>query len=257
MTIIETGNVIGIVRYRERSDLGPVLEALTQGGIALIEVTLDTPGALDAIASTATEGNVVGAGTVLEADQVRACAGAGARFVVSPGSSRTSSRPPLASPIPGVLSPTERLARPATRRVGGEGVPRSGPAGGPRLIDAPCMRRSLDTALVPTGGIDVAAVASISMRARPPSGWEARSPGTVPDDRTGTRRRAGRAAAAVRGSQTGEQRGLDVIALGETMLSLVARGGSLATATEFVATHGGAETNTLVWLAPRDSGRPG
>ena len=41
----------------------------------------------------------------------------------------------------------------------------------------------------------------------------------------------------------------DVIALGETMLSLVARGGSLTTATEFVATHGGAETNSLVWLA--------
>lgn len=41
----------------------------------------------------------------------------------------------------------------------------------------------------------------------------------------------------------------DVIALGETMLSIVARDGPLNTATEFVATHGGAETNALVWLA--------
>jgi 2-dehydro-3-deoxygluconokinase len=41
----------------------------------------------------------------------------------------------------------------------------------------------------------------------------------------------------------------DVIALGETMLSLVAREGSLDTASEFVATHGGAETNALVALA--------
>ncbi len=41
----------------------------------------------------------------------------------------------------------------------------------------------------------------------------------------------------------------DVIALGETMLSLVAADGTLATAKEFVATHGGAESNTLVALA--------
>ena len=161
MTIIETGNVIGIVRYRERSDLGPVLEALTQGGIALIEVTLDTPGALDAIASTASAGNVVGAGTVLEADQVRACAGAGARFVVSPGIVEDVVETALAlglEPLPGVLSPTELVH---ARRLGVSGVKvfPAGPAGGPRLIDA-LHAPFPDTALVPTGGIDVVAVAS-------------------------------------------------------------------------------------------------
>ena len=161
MTIIETGNVIGIVRYRERSDLGPVLEALTQGGIALIEVTLDTPGALDAIASTASAGNVVGAGTVLEADQVRACAGAGARFVVSPGIVEDVVETALAlglEPLPGVLSPTELVH---ARRLGVWGVKvfPAGPAGGPRLIDA-LHAPFPDTALVPTGGIDVVAVAS-------------------------------------------------------------------------------------------------
>ena len=41
----------------------------------------------------------------------------------------------------------------------------------------------------------------------------------------------------------------DVIALGETMLSLVATDGPLASATRFHVTHGGAETNTLVGLA--------
>ena len=161
MTIIETGNVIGIVRYRERSDLGPVLEALTQGGIALIEVTLDTPGALDAIASTASAGNVVGAGTVLEADQVRACAGAGARVVVSPGIVEDVVETALAlglEPLPGVLSPTELVH---ARRLGVSGVKvfPAGPAGGPRLIDA-LHAPFPDTALVPTGGIDVVAVAS-------------------------------------------------------------------------------------------------
>jgi 2-dehydro-3-deoxygluconokinase len=41
----------------------------------------------------------------------------------------------------------------------------------------------------------------------------------------------------------------DAIALGETMLSLIAEDGTLETATRFVATHGGAESNTLVALA--------
>jgi 2-dehydro-3-deoxygluconokinase len=43
----------------------------------------------------------------------------------------------------------------------------------------------------------------------------------------------------------------DVIALGETMLSFVARDGTVETATEFLATHGGAETNALVELSRR------
>lgn len=43
--------------------------------------------------------------------------------------------------------------------------------------------------------------------------------------------------------------GFDVIALGETMLSLVAEDGTIETATRFVATHGGAESNSCVGLA--------
>ena len=43
----------------------------------------------------------------------------------------------------------------------------------------------------------------------------------------------------------------DVIALGETMLSFVARNGTIGTATDFLATHGGAETNALVELTRR------
>lgn len=43
----------------------------------------------------------------------------------------------------------------------------------------------------------------------------------------------------------------DVIALGETMLSFVARDGTVESANEFLATHGGAETNALVELARR------
>lgn len=161
MTIIESETVIGIVRYREPGDLRPLLEALTRGGIAIVEVTLDTPGAIDAIAWMARSGNVVGAGTVLKADQVRACADAGARFVVSPGIVEDVVETALAlgiEPFPGILSPTELLH---ARRLGVSGVKvfPAGPAGGPRLIGA-LHAPFPDTALVPTGGIDIADVAA-------------------------------------------------------------------------------------------------
>ncbi len=79
------GPLIGIVRYRSEGDLSSVLGALRPAGIRSLEVTLDTPGALDAIATIAGAGGTIGAGTVLDGDQVRSSAEAGAGFVVSPG----------------------------------------------------------------------------------------------------------------------------------------------------------------------------
>ena len=64
-----------------------VARALLRGGLPVIEVTLRTPQALDAIAAIAEQvpDMVVGAGTVLTPDQLKAVQRAGARFVVSPG----------------------------------------------------------------------------------------------------------------------------------------------------------------------------
>ena len=61
--------------------------ALLRGGLPVIEVTLRTPQALDAIAAIAEQvpDMVVGAGTVLTPDQLKAVQQAGARFAVSPG----------------------------------------------------------------------------------------------------------------------------------------------------------------------------
>ena len=61
------------------------MAALVRGGIEQVEVTIDTPGALEAVADAAGEGRTVGVGTVVDSEQVRASAAAGARFVVSPG----------------------------------------------------------------------------------------------------------------------------------------------------------------------------
>jgi 2-dehydro-3-deoxyphosphogluconate aldolase/(4S)-4-hydroxy-2-oxoglutarate aldolase len=62
--------------------------ALVAGGLPVLEVTLRTPAALECMrAMTAIEGAVVGAGTVLDEDQLRAAVDGGAQFLVSPGGS--------------------------------------------------------------------------------------------------------------------------------------------------------------------------
>lgn len=64
----------------------PLAEALVLGGLTALEVTLRTPQALEAIrAMAAVAGAVVGAGTLLSPEDVRAAKAAGAAFGVSPG----------------------------------------------------------------------------------------------------------------------------------------------------------------------------
>src|SRR5262245_35277793 len=84
-SVLDSVALLGIVRFRENGDIWGTMTALAEGGIELVEVTIDTPGALAAVERAAGDGRTVGVGTVLTADQVRASAAAGASFVVSPG----------------------------------------------------------------------------------------------------------------------------------------------------------------------------
>ncbi len=63
--------------------------ALVAGGLPAIEITLRTPNALDCIRAVAdeVEGAITGAGTVLDMAQMKAVEAAGAKFMVSPGTS--------------------------------------------------------------------------------------------------------------------------------------------------------------------------
>jgi 2-dehydro-3-deoxyphosphogluconate aldolase/(4S)-4-hydroxy-2-oxoglutarate aldolase len=65
----------------------PLARALVAGGLNILEVTLRTPSALDAIKAIAAEVKdaIVGAGTVINAGLLNGAADAGARFIVSPG----------------------------------------------------------------------------------------------------------------------------------------------------------------------------
>ena len=107
--------VMPVVVLEDAESAVPMAEALLEGGIDAVEITLRHPCALDAIArvSAHVAGMCVGAGTVTRAEDFRRVASAGARFALSPGLT-----PALASAareaglpfIPGVMTPSEILA---------------------------------------------------------------------------------------------------------------------------------------------------
>ncbi|MDJ0827205.1 MAG: bifunctional 4-hydroxy-2-oxoglutarate aldolase/2-dehydro-3-deoxy-phosphogluconate aldolase [Rhodobacter sp.] len=78
--------VIPVLVIQDAATAQSLAEALVAGGLPVLEVTLRTPAALQAISAMAgVPGGVVGAGTVLNAGDVAAAKAAGARFAVSPG----------------------------------------------------------------------------------------------------------------------------------------------------------------------------
>jgi 2-dehydro-3-deoxyphosphogluconate aldolase/(4S)-4-hydroxy-2-oxoglutarate aldolase len=84
--IMRQAPVIPVLVIEDAARARPIAQALVDGGLTALEVTLRTPAALDAIAEMAkVEGAVVGAGTVLNPAQLDAAMHAGARFIVSPG----------------------------------------------------------------------------------------------------------------------------------------------------------------------------
>lgn len=152
-TVLDSRQLLAIVRFPEGGDVLGAIDALARGGVDLFEITIDTPGALAAVEQIASSGRAVGVGTVLSADQVRACAEAGARFVVSPGLIREvveAAQSLELEPMPGVFTATEILEATAA----GAQVMKLFPAscGGPSYLRA--LRGPFPRALlVPTGGI--------------------------------------------------------------------------------------------------------
>ena len=85
-TIMRTSAVIPVLVIDDAATARPLAEALVKGGLKVLEVTMRTPAALDAIAEMKkVEGAIVGAGTVVSADQFAQVMDAGAEFIVSPG----------------------------------------------------------------------------------------------------------------------------------------------------------------------------
>jgi 2-dehydro-3-deoxyphosphogluconate aldolase/(4S)-4-hydroxy-2-oxoglutarate aldolase len=85
--LLDRAPVIPVLTLQGAADGVPVARALVAGGLPVLEVTLRTDGALEAVRAIAAEvpGALVGVGTVLDARQFAASRAAGACFAVSPG----------------------------------------------------------------------------------------------------------------------------------------------------------------------------
>ncbi len=85
-TVMTLSPVIPVLVIDDAETALPLAEALVAGGIRVLEVTLRTPAAIEAIRRMSrVPGAVVGAGTVLNRDDVRRAVDAGATFLISPG----------------------------------------------------------------------------------------------------------------------------------------------------------------------------
>jgi 2-dehydro-3-deoxyphosphogluconate aldolase/(4S)-4-hydroxy-2-oxoglutarate aldolase len=113
--LMRIGPVIPVIVIDDVEQAVPLARALVAGGVRVLEVTLRTPVALDAIRAIAAEvpDAVVGVGTISRAEHFEQAIEAGARFGVSPGLSRElieaahASRLPL---LPGVMTPSDVIS---------------------------------------------------------------------------------------------------------------------------------------------------
>ncbi|MFI7441682.1 bifunctional 4-hydroxy-2-oxoglutarate aldolase/2-dehydro-3-deoxy-phosphogluconate aldolase [Nonomuraea indica] len=102
MSLLDLAPVIPVVVIDDVETAVPMARALVAGGLPVIEVTLRTEPALEAIGRIAAEvpDAVIGAGTVRTAGDVTASVSAGARFLVSPGATPSLADAMAASGVP-------------------------------------------------------------------------------------------------------------------------------------------------------------
>jgi 2-dehydro-3-deoxyphosphogalactonate aldolase len=149
--------LIAILRGLSPDDAIPVSDALLKAGFQMLEVPLNRPGALDAIRKVASHvggAAIVGAGTVLDPDDVPRVADAGGTLIISPNCNSAVIRRAKAKglvALPGVATPTEAFA---ALDAGADGL-KLFPAEGfpPAVIKAWRAILPAETAILPVGGI--------------------------------------------------------------------------------------------------------
>jgi 2-dehydro-3-deoxyphosphogluconate aldolase/(4S)-4-hydroxy-2-oxoglutarate aldolase len=152
--------VVPVTSFESADQARATGAALLRGGVTCIEVTFRTAAAAEAIAQVCElDGLLVGAGTLLSAQQVSDAVDAGAQFGVAPGTNPAvvQAARELGLPFfPGVATPSEIEQ---ARSLGAEimKVFPAGPIGGPSFLKAVAAVYP-EVRFIPTGGIDAATV---------------------------------------------------------------------------------------------------
>ncbi|HSB29606.1 MAG TPA: bifunctional 2-keto-4-hydroxyglutarate aldolase/2-keto-3-deoxy-6-phosphogluconate aldolase [Pyrinomonadaceae bacterium] len=151
--------VIPVVRATSADEAMRAIDAIREGGVSVLEITMTVPGAVGVIEQLArTYGNevLVGAGTVLDAETARACILSGAQFVVSPALNVETiecCRRYGVAIMPGALTPTE-VVQAWTAGADFVKVFPAGALGGASYLKA--LKAPLPhIELVPTGGVSL------------------------------------------------------------------------------------------------------
>jgi 2-dehydro-3-deoxyphosphogluconate aldolase / (4S)-4-hydroxy-2-oxoglutarate aldolase len=155
--------IVPVVRAASATAAIAATEAVSKGGIPIVEITMTVPGAVSVIAELVRSAGhevIVGAGTVLSAEDAQRCLDAGAQFLVSPGFDLATVE--LANRagvliMAGALTPTEVI----TAWKAGSDIVKifpCGMVGGAKYIKA--LKGPLpQIAMVPTGGVNLSTAA--------------------------------------------------------------------------------------------------
>lgn len=158
-TVLKAAPVMPVMIIEDLDKAVPLAKALVAGGLVVLEITLRTPVALEAIRRIAgeVEGAIVGVGTVTSPKLVEQAAAAGAVFAVSPGAPLSFVQAAASLPIPllpGIATPSEAM----TLLDHGFRYAKLFPA---EVVGGVALLKALHSPLpgltfCPTGGIDLA-----------------------------------------------------------------------------------------------------
>lgn len=154
--LMQVAPVIPVLVIDDVASAKPLAEALVAGGLRVLEVTLRTPQALDAMkAMSDVQGAIVGVGTALDGDDLKKAQDHGATFAVSPGftASLGKAANALDMPLlPGIMTPADIMRARDEGFTAVKFFPAS-QAGGPALLKG-FSGPFVDTVFCPTGGIN-------------------------------------------------------------------------------------------------------
>lgn len=158
LNVIHEVGIIPVIRAASAEEAFLAVEAMEEGGIPVVEITMTVPGAIEVIRKVCSafgQRVLVGAGTVTNSEQAAECLAAGAGFLVSPGlclSVLRTAHEQKKLALPGALTPSELIAALEAGAPSVKIFP-CGSVGGAKYIKA--LRGPFPNAkMIPTGGVN-------------------------------------------------------------------------------------------------------